>query len=77
MTDLIDGVPYFGHDGGVWGINAVFRITPEDELVVVLSNVSPGGAQRAAMRAEDQLARLPKNAERKPTPVAPSDEGVR
>lgn len=30
----------------------------------VLSNVSPGLGQRAAMRAADQLARLPKNAER-------------
>jgi CubicO group peptidase (beta-lactamase class C family) len=60
MTDLIDGVPYFGHDGGVWGVNAVFRMTPENDVVVVLSNVSPGAAQRAAMRAADQLARLPK-----------------
>ena len=59
MTDLIDGVPYFGHDGGVWGVNAVFRMTPENDVVVVLSNVSPGAAQRAAMRAADQLARLP------------------
>jgi hypothetical protein len=45
------------------------RMTPEDDVVVVLSNVSPGGAQRAAMRAADQLARLPKSAERKPSPV--------
>jgi CubicO group peptidase (beta-lactamase class C family) len=77
MTDLIDGVPYFGHDGGVWGVNAVFRMTPEDDVVVVLSNVSPGGAQRAAMRAADQLARLPKSAERKPSPVAPTEVGLR
>jgi hypothetical protein len=60
MTDLIHGVPYFGHDGGVWGVNAVFRMTPAHDVVVVLSNVSPGSAQRAAMRAADQLARLPK-----------------
>ena len=66
MTDLIDGVPYFGHDGGVWGVNAVFRMTPENDVVVVLSNVSPGCAQRAAMRAEDQLARLPKSADASP-----------
>jgi hypothetical protein len=33
MTDLIDGVPYFGHDGGVWGVNAVFRMIPEDDVV--------------------------------------------
>jgi CubicO group peptidase (beta-lactamase class C family) len=61
MTDLIDGVPYFGHDGGAWGVNAVFRMTPENDVVVVLSNVSPGAGQRAAMRAADQLARLPKS----------------
>jgi CubicO group peptidase (beta-lactamase class C family) len=70
MTDLIDGVPYFGHDGGIWGVNTVFRMTPENDVVVVLANVSPGAAQRAAMRAADQLARLPKSAERKPSPVA-------
>jgi len=63
MTDLIDGVPYFGHDGGVWGVNAVFRMTPDDDVVVVLSNVSPGAGQRAAMRAADLLARLPKRAQ--------------
>jgi D-alanyl-D-alanine carboxypeptidase len=75
MTDLIDGVPYFGHDGGIWGVNAVFRMTAEDDVVVVLSNVSPGAAQRAAMRAADQLARLrkSKSAEWKPSPVAPTD----
>jgi CubicO group peptidase (beta-lactamase class C family) len=77
MTDLIDGVPYFGHDGGVWGVNAVLRMTPEDDVVVVLSNVSPGGGQRAALRAEDQLARLPKSAERKPSPEAATDVGLR
>jgi len=66
MTDLIDGVPYFGHDGGAWGVNAVFRMTPDNDVVVVLSNVSPGAGQRAAMRAADQLARLPKSAARKP-----------
>jgi D-alanyl-D-alanine carboxypeptidase len=77
MADLIDGVPYFGHDGGVWGVNAVLRMTPEDDVVVVLSNVSPGAAQRAATRAEDQLARLPKSAERKPSPVAPTEPGLR
>jgi CubicO group peptidase (beta-lactamase class C family) len=59
MTDLIDGVPYFGHDGGVWGVNAVLRMTPAHDVVVVLSNVSPGAGQRAAMRAADLLARLP------------------
>ena len=68
MTDLIDGVPYFGHDGGVWGVNAVLRITPENDVVIVLSNVSPGAAQRAAMRASYQLARLPRGA---PQPAAP------
>ena len=73
MTDLIDGVPYFGHDGGVWGVNAVFRMTPDNDVVVVLSNVSPGAGQRAAMRAADQLARLPKRAEPKPSPGAPTD----
>lgn len=62
MTDLIDGVPYFGHDGGVWGVNAVLRMTPEQDVVVVLANVSPGAAQRVAMRAADQLARLPEHA---------------
>jgi CubicO group peptidase (beta-lactamase class C family) len=67
MTDLIDGVPYFGHDGGVWGVNAVFRMTPDNDVVVVLSNVSPGAGQRAAMRAADQLARLPKSAAPKPS----------
>ena len=77
MTDLIDGVPYFGHDGGVWGVNAVLRMTPDNDVVVVLSNVSPGAGQRAAMRAADQLARLPKSAERKPSPVAPADLGLR
>ncbi len=76
MVDLIDGVPYFGHDGGVWGVNAVLRMTPENDVVIVLSNVSPGAAQRAAMRAEDQLARLPKSAERKPSPVVPTDVGL-
>jgi CubicO group peptidase (beta-lactamase class C family) len=76
MTDLIDGVPYFGHDGGVWGVNAVFRMTPERDVVIVLSNVSPGAAQRAAMRAEDQLARLPKNAEHQPSPTAPPAAGL-
>jgi D-alanyl-D-alanine carboxypeptidase len=76
MADLIDGVPYFGHDGGIWGVNAVFRMTPENDVVIVLSNVSPGAAQRAAMRAADQLARLPKNAEHKPSP-APTDVGLR
>jgi CubicO group peptidase (beta-lactamase class C family) len=76
MTDLIDGVPYFGHDGGIWGVNAVLRMTPEDDVVVVLSNVSPGAAQRAAMRAADQLARLPKSADRKPSPVAATDVGL-
>ena len=64
MTDLIDGVPYFGHDGGAWGVNAVFRMTPENDVVIVLSNVSPGAGQRAAMRAADQLARLPQGASR-------------
>ena len=54
MTDLIDGVPYFGHDGGVWGVNAVFRMTPDNDVVVALSNVSPGAGQRAAMRAADR-----------------------
>lgn len=73
MTDLIDGVPYFGHDGGVWGVNAVLRMTPDNDVVVVLSNVSPGAGQRAGMRAADLLARLPKNAERKPSPVAPAN----
>ena len=73
MTDLIDGVPYFGHDGGVWGVNAVFRMTPDNDVVVALSNVSPGAGQRAAMRAADQLARLPKRAEPKPSPRAPAD----
>jgi CubicO group peptidase (beta-lactamase class C family) len=68
MTDLIHGVPYFGHDGGVWGVNAVFRMTREQDVVIVLSNVSPGAGQRAAMRAEDQLARLPKNAEHQARP---------
>jgi CubicO group peptidase (beta-lactamase class C family) len=77
MTDLIDGVPYFGHDGGSWGVNAVFRMTPDNDVVVVLSNVSPGGGQRAAMRAADQLARLPKSAERKPLPVTPTEVGLR
>lgn len=77
MTDLIDGVPYFGHDGGVWGVNAVLRMTPDNDVVVALSNVSPGAAQRAAMRAADQLARLPKSAEQKPSPVAPSNVGAR
>jgi D-alanyl-D-alanine carboxypeptidase len=72
MTDLIHGVPYFGHDGGIWGVNAVFRMTPEHDVVVVLSNVSPGGAQRAAMRAADQLARLPKSSEPKSSPAAPA-----
>jgi CubicO group peptidase (beta-lactamase class C family) len=67
MTDLLDGVPYFGHDGGVWGANAVFRMTPDDDVVVVLSNVSPGAGQRAAMRAADWLARLPKSAEGTPS----------
>jgi hypothetical protein len=71
MADLIHGVPYFGHDGGIWGVNAVFRMTPERDVVVVLSNVSPGGAQRAAMRAADQLARLPKSSEPKPSATAP------
>lgn len=71
MTDLIDGVPYFGHDGGAWGVNAVFRMTPDNDVVVVLSNVSPGAGQRAAMRAADQLARLPRNAERMPSAAAP------
>ncbi len=61
MTDLVDGVPYFGHDGGVWGVNAVLRMTPDNDVVVVLSNVSPGGGQRVAMRIADELARLPKN----------------
>jgi CubicO group peptidase (beta-lactamase class C family) len=61
MVELIDGIPYFGHDGGIWGVNAVLRMTPEDDVVVVLSNVSPGAGQRAAMRAADQLARLPKS----------------
>jgi D-alanyl-D-alanine carboxypeptidase len=77
MTDLIDGVPYFGHDGGVWGVNAVLRMTPENDVVVVLSNVSPGSGQRAAMRAADQLARLPKRAEQKARPAAPADVGLR
>ncbi len=77
MTDLIDGVPYFGHDGGVWGVNTVFRMTPENDVVVVLANVSPGAAQRAAMRAEDHLARLPKSTEPKPSQVAPSDGAAR
>ncbi|HEY0467895.1 MAG TPA: serine hydrolase domain-containing protein, partial [Polyangiaceae bacterium] len=77
MTDLIDGVPYFGHDGGVWGVNAVLRMTPDNDVVAVLSNVSPGTGQRAAMRAADQLARLPKDAEHKPSPVAPTDVGSR
>lgn len=77
MTDLIGGVPYFGHDGGVWGVNAVFRMTPEQDVVVVLSNVSPGAAQRAAMRAADQLARLPKIAARTPSAAAPSDVSLR
>jgi CubicO group peptidase (beta-lactamase class C family) len=62
ITDLIDGVPYFGHDGGVWGVNAAFRMTPEHDVVIVLSNVSPGAGQRAAMRAADLLARLPRTA---------------
>jgi CubicO group peptidase (beta-lactamase class C family) len=75
MTDLIHEVPYFGHDGGVWGVNAVFRMTPEHDVVVVLSNVSPGGAQRAAMRAADGLARLPKSSARKPSPTAPGAAG--
>ena len=77
VTDLIDGVPYFGHDGGVWGVNAVLRMTPDNDVVIVLSNVSPGAGQRAAMRAADQLARLPKNAERKPSLAAPTEPGVR
>jgi CubicO group peptidase (beta-lactamase class C family) len=77
MTDLIHGVPYFGHDGGIWGVNAVFRMTPERDVVVVLSNVSPGGAQRVAMRAADQLARLPKSSERKPSPSAPAADNLR
>jgi CubicO group peptidase (beta-lactamase class C family) len=67
MTDLIDGVPYFGHDGGVWGVNAVLRMTPENDVVIVLSNVSPGAAQRAAMRASYQLARLPNAAAPQPS----------
>lgn len=75
MADLIDGIPYFGHDGGVWGVNAVFRMTPDNDVVVVLSNVSPGAGQRAAMRAEDWLARLPKSAEQ--TPVkGPATDGL-
>jgi len=57
----------------VWGVNAVFRMTPDNDVVVVLSNVSPGAGQRAAMRAADQLARLPKSAEPKPSPGAPTD----
>lgn len=77
MTDLIHGVPYFGHDGGVWGVNAVFRMTPAHDVIIVLSNVSPGAAQRAAMRAADQLARLPKNAEQKPNLATPDDVGLR
>jgi len=70
MADLIHGVPYFGHDGGVWGVNAVFRMTPDNDVVVALTNVSPSAAQRAAMRAEDQLARLPKRAEGNSGPAA-------
>jgi CubicO group peptidase (beta-lactamase class C family) len=61
MTDVVSGVPYFGHDGGAWGVNAVFRMTPDNDVVIVLSNVSPGAGQRAAMRAEDMLARLKKS----------------
>jgi len=26
MTDLINGLRYFGHDGGIWGSNAVLPI---------------------------------------------------
>jgi hypothetical protein len=70
MADLIHGVPYFGHDGGVWGVNAVFRMTPDNDVVIALANVSPSAAQRAAMRAEDQLARLPKSAGGEPGPAA-------
>lgn len=66
MTDLIAGVPFFGHDGGVWGVNAVFRMTPDNDVVVVLANMSPGAAQRAAMRAADQLARLRQRASNGP-----------
>jgi len=78
MTDLVHGVPFFGHDGGLWGVNAVMRMTPDNDVVIVVSNVSPGAAQRAAMRAEDQLARLPKNAEHQPSPpVAPTEVGLR
>jgi hypothetical protein len=49
MTDLVHGVPYFGHDGGVWGVNAVFRMTPEGDVVVegsVLGSVGDTGNAR-------------------------------
>jgi CubicO group peptidase (beta-lactamase class C family) len=73
MVDVIHGVPYFGHDGGVWGVNAVLRMTPQNDVVVVLSNVSPGAGQRAAMRAADRLARLPASTDQSPSPAPPSD----
>lgn len=76
MTDVIDGVPYFGHDGGVWGVNAVFRMTQDRDVVIVLSNVSPGAAQRAAMRAADRLARLPKTSANTAPDPAPADSAV-
>jgi CubicO group peptidase (beta-lactamase class C family) len=72
MTDVIGGVPHFGHDGGIWGVNAVLRMTPENDVVVVLSNVSPGAGQRAAMLAADQLARLPRSTDRKQNSAGPA-----
>ena len=59
MSETVHGVDFFGHDGGLWGVNGVLRMTMRGDVVVVLSNVSPGAAQRVGARALDWLARLP------------------